>query len=145
MGHSGPLPSHVLKLIAPDQRGGKDGPMRGNLGLTSEEAQDKYAKREEAKQIQLPFAQWLGLHGIPYLQPRSDKKSGIRVGWPDFTVLYGGKAVAIECKWPGCKLRPEQEAVRADLEAAGVPYLVAYSAAEAIAFVKEHLNPKLRT
>lgn len=96
-------------------------------------------RRREVADIQRPFAQWLDLRGIPYVNPRSDKASGIREGWPDFTVLWKGSVLCIECKAPGQKLREEQERVRVEISATGTQFFVAYSAVECISLVKQHL------
>jgi hypothetical protein len=60
------------------------------------------------------FAGWLRrlkTHGaLHYVWPRSDKRSTIAVGHPDFSVwLPGGQTALFEFKLPGGKVSPEQE------------------------------------
>lgn len=97
-------------------------------------------RRTEVKELHGPFAQWLTLHRLPFIHARADKASGIRVGWPDFTICWRGKVAVVEFKWPGQALRSEKAELRLELEAAGVPYLLACSAADAITFTRSALG-----
>lgn len=100
-------------------------------------------RRREVKELHDPFRNWLELHKIPYIYPRSDQKSSIRVGWPDFTVLANGRVCCVEFKWPGEKLRPEQEGIRQWLLLWSCPVIVAYSFDQAKSFVMETLELRL--
>lgn len=48
------------------------------------------------------------------------KAYGMRPGWPDFEIVYGGRAYFLEVKAPGGTLSPDQKNVHHDLRAAGV-------------------------
>lgn len=100
-------------------------------------------RRREVKELHDPFRNWLELHKIPYVYPRADQKSSIRVGWPDFTVLARGRVCCVEFKWPGEKLRPEQQGVHAWLQLWECPVIVAFSFEEARAFVVKTLELRL--
>jgi hypothetical protein len=62
-------------------------PDRKALGLsTLEETLCAQQIRQEREMHNL-FANWLRLNGVPFIHARMDKKSTIRKGWPDFTLL----------------------------------------------------------
>lgn len=134
MGHTGQLPDRVLRLIDPADRK----PL-GKAGLTHDEAQQKAAVRLE-RELHEQFTNWLKLHRLPYIHAAMCKKSTIRAGWPDFTVVYGRGVCCVEFKAPGGVVSPDQREVISGLLALGTPVLVTESAAEAIAFTKREVH-----
>ncbi len=105
---------------------------RKALGLsTSKEALCAQQIRQEREMHNL-FASWLRLNQVPFIHARMDKKSTIRKGWPDFTLVWHGHAFCLEFKLPGQPLEPEQLEVHRELRLTGTPVQTAYSVAEAI-------------
>ena len=65
-------------------------------------------------------------------QAQRDLKShGVRKGWPDLEVLYGGKAIFLELKAPGKKLEPHQSEVHRQIKLAGCEVFTIHSLSEA--------------
>jgi hypothetical protein len=62
----------------------------------------------EVNDIHVPFKAWLNERRIPYVYHRTDRKSGIQEGHPDFTILWMRRQIMIECKTAGGKLSPKQ-------------------------------------
>lgn len=101
--------------------------------MTSEQYQ-KQAKHPE-RDVQAAICQYLTLNKIPYsitdatavlnLQGKR-VASKARRGWPDLTcVAGGGRAVFIEVKSSTGRVRPEQDAVHAELRKQGAIVIVA--------------------
>lgn len=134
MGYTGPIPEHFLRLMRPKER------PSGPAGLTLEEAEEAGEISLEVRDVHAPILAWLDFHQIPYVYHRTDRRSGIRQGWPDFTVLWQGKGVCIEAKRPGGKLSKKQEEVAAALNQAGISLLVTSDPNAAISFVKQMLE-----
>jgi hypothetical protein len=88
-----------------------------------------------------------------FINPRSDKRSTITVGHPDFSVwLPNGRTLLMEFKAPGGKRSPAQEEASTLLDSLGHPVLLIYSAEQAqaivellITFQHEHPNRKQNT
>lgn len=127
------LPNKLLKLMKPEDRA-KLGP----AGLTADEAGQKWAAGEERK-LHALFAADMDRRGCLVIRGRTDRKSTIRKGWPDFTILRAGKVCCIEFKAKGGVLSDDQKECLADLERNGTPATVAWDLATAIDFVKAHL------
>lgn len=112
-------------------------PDRKALGLrTSEEALCAQQIHQE-RELHNLFANWLRLNGVPFIHARMDKKSTIRKGWPDFTLLWQGRAVCFEFKLPGQPLDADQIEVRRELTLNGTPVQTVHSVAEAIRAARE--------
>jgi hypothetical protein len=62
----------------------------------------------EVDDIHVPFKAWLNERRIPYVYHRTDRKSGIQEGHPDFTILWMRRQIMIECKTTAGKLSPKQ-------------------------------------
>lgn len=74
----------------------------------------------EIATLHAPFAAWLRMSGIEHIRARSDERSTIESGWPDFTILLPNRpALMIEFKSAKGKESPAQVAVRSRLEARG--------------------------
>jgi hypothetical protein len=111
----------------------------GRAGLTAEEAGDKYAMDQE-REMHNRFSSYCGLHGILFEHENPSKRSTSRPGWPDFRLFApSGRFMAVEFKCFPHKLSAEQQEIRAQLEARGFRYLIAYSLVEAIHAVQQHL------
>ena len=98
--------------------------------------------RKTEKQIHHTFEAWLRLNEIPYLHSRMDKKSTIRVGWPDFSIFYEGKTVFVEFKKPGGVLSQDQLDVAAELLAEDFKVSVQTEPGQAILWTREALMMK---
>lgn len=134
MGFTGPLPSHILARLSPENR------PKGPAGMTKEQAETAGEARLEIEHLHEPFRMWCAFHKLPFVNSRSDKAATIRKGWPDFTVMWQGRVCCIEFKRPGGKLRLDQEECRKDIEASGTPWMLATDVNAAIAFTKAALQ-----
>lgn len=123
------VPDNILKLMNP-----KDRP-KGNAGKTREESEQAYSFRLEKEDHKI-FSQWLDMKGIPYIHAQNHKKSTIKIGWPDYTILYQGRAICIEMKAKGGKCSEEQLKTLGNLDATGTLCRVCYSATEAIEMIR---------
>jgi hypothetical protein len=122
---TGPIPEHILKLMPQEDR-----PL-GPAGFTRKEIMELTCKKRE-KSMHDVFSQWLDLNGIPYIHSRMDKRSTIQIGWPDFTIVFKGKALCIEFKMDGNNLSTEQEDTINNLIYTGTPVEVCWMAGDAI-------------
>jgi len=91
------------------------------------------------------FATWLEHHEIEGIHSRTDQKSTIESGWPDFTCLKTGadgvpRVCMVEFKNRTGRLRKDQMAVIARLQARFLPVLVTGDFMAACDFVKSHLE-----
>lgn len=102
---------------------------------------EKWIKGEE-KSLQDAIQKDCERRGYFVLRSRMDKKTVYRKGFPDL-VIFGpnGKCVLIECKAGDNTPSEDQLHCGLDLICAGAKLLVAYNLAEAIEFVKYHLQP----
>jgi hypothetical protein len=115
----------------------------GPAAMTNAEAAAKHDIKLE-KELHRIFEQWLRLHDLPYVHSAMNKKSTIRIGWPDFTILSGPLACCVEFKAPGGKLDSEQEEVHRQLRERRVPVITAYAVEDAISFVAPILLTELK-
>ena len=128
------LPSHALALVDPASR-------KHVKGLTEQEAGERYAKRSETIERK-QFEQWLKLNGLVWVGARTDKKSTIKVGWPDFSIFWDAKSLFGDFKSTGKTLTQDQEEVKEDLERSGFTVHVWYSADQAIRDAKKFFQLK---
>lgn len=84
------------------------------------------------RQIQDGLCAYLRKNGLAFIRNRMDKKSCIRVGWPDITVVHCGRAWLCETKTATGKLSAKQKEVISELLENGTPVKVARSVEEAI-------------
>lgn len=127
------LPDSFLKCMKPADK------PRGNAGLTTQEASDKGLNKLE-REVHKEISNWLRLHGIPCFHARTDKRSTIDVGLPDYALAAAGTPVCLEVKVGGRKLTQEQENFRAQLLANGWHYHVVHSLPDVIAIVHGFLH-----
>ena len=123
------LPQHVIDKMDP-----RDRESLGKAGRTTQEITKSIQDREE-KELHKDIERFLNILGITFCHARMDKKSGITVGWPDFSFPYRGRFIAWEAKTK-TTLSPEQNAVKASLERQGAAYRVITDIAQA----KDHLR-----
>lgn len=97
------IPENILKLMS-----SKDRKALGKMGITAEEAKNKYLIREELDH-QKQLCAYLDQKGIMYMHARTDKRSTINKGHPDFAIYCGQKVLFIECKSSVGKLSKDQE------------------------------------
>jgi len=97
----------------------------------------------EIETIQRPLAQWLREQKIPFINPRSDKESGLPVGWPDFSIFFrpgtdaNVQVLFIETKDKDTRITKDQEKCHADLRAAGHVVIIARSLASAVEAIQQ--------
>jgi hypothetical protein len=97
-------------------------------------------ERDTERKLHHMFEAWLRLNEIPYVHSRMDKKSTIRVGWPDFSIFSEGKTVFVEFKQAGKELSPEQIVVTAELISEGFEVSVHTEPGRAILWTKSKLG-----
>jgi hypothetical protein len=68
-------------------------------------------------------------------QIAKNKANGMLPGFPDIIVLFQGRTLAMEVKAEGNVLTPAQKALRAEIEAQGVPFAVVRSRADVNEFL----------
>lgn len=102
------------------------------LGLIPDPA--KASRKIQLNEIkeQRVFSRLMTQRRIQFINPRSDQKSTIYPGHPDYTIfLPNGKTLMIEMKVPGGKLSPEQIGRIEALRSIGHRVEIAWSADEA--------------
>lgn len=97
---------------------GKEANIRARMAIPSPEAEKELARAQRAierseREEQNLFRNWLYLQQdaglLRFVNPRSDKKTTIAVGHPDFSIwLSAGRSLLIEFKVAGGKLSKEQ-------------------------------------
>jgi hypothetical protein len=96
----------------------------------------------EVKDLHQPFIAYLRKQGIPYIYHRSDRRSGINKGHPDFTLLWCGHAFLIEFKTLGGKLSIDQLERIEELSRAGTRTRLCTSLSEAIGYLESEMGTK---
>lgn len=91
----------------------------------------------EILDIHKPLIRFLRANNLPYINHRPDLKSGIRSGWPDFSIFLAGRCLFLEAKTEKGEVSPKQWLCIADLERSGNPVKIVRSASEAISAVME--------
>lgn len=88
----------------------------------------------EVNDLHVPFIKFLKEQGIEYLRTRSDKRSTVEQGWPDFTLMHPNRGpLLIEFKQEkNSYLSAEQKKVHARLEAKSFRPLVIRSMDKAV-------------
>src|ERR1051325_7409270 len=91
------------------------------------------------RQIHEQFIAWLRKLEIPYVHHRMDKKSGIRTGWPDFTILWCSRVMCIEIKTAKGRITLDQARVIAFIRRSGNRVEICRSCEECVEVVKNIL------
>lgn len=133
------LPERILKAMTPAER-----KKLGKAGMLAAEGQAK-AEHKNESEMQSQIQSYCDLRGWPCYRSRTDKRSTGRVGTPDLLICLPfrrgitsiGLFVAIECKMNGNKPTREQNFELGKIIAAEGTTLVAYSAQEAIDFLRQ--------
>lgn len=107
------IPPNLLRLMSKADR-----ESCGQGNELPEEIAVKIEARAE-KELQREIAQYLRLQGIQFINPPMNKRSMLPEGWPDFSLAYKGKPIALECKTATGKLSREQAAMHLLLMADG--------------------------
>lgn len=94
----------------------------------------------EIHDIHKPLIRFLRANNLPYINHRPDVKSGIRSGWPDFSIFLAGRCLFLEAKTAKGEVSPRQWLCIADLERSGNPVKIVRSASEAISAVERWLG-----
>ncbi len=71
------------------------------------------------------------VHGV--INPPMHKRTQLPTGWPDFSFVYRGKAVALEAKIPGKKAEPHQVKCHEEMRTDGWLVMVVNSVDDAAA------------
>jgi hypothetical protein len=132
MGLSGPLPDHILRLMAPADR------PRGKAGKLMSELLDKEERDLERDQHKI-FWNYCLLKDITVDYHNPTKKTTNRKGWPDFPCYKDGRVLFIEFKSLTGRLSKDQKERREELERQGFKYVVVTAASDAIEIVQTYL------
>lgn len=95
------------------------------------------AETKAEKTEQREFRSWLELKSIPFANPRTDKKSTIQNGHPDFAIYWQGRVLHLEFKVGRNRLSDDQKKYFDLLQKAGCTVLVIHSSKEAIEETKK--------
>jgi hypothetical protein len=129
------LPDHFLEKIA-------DPKDRRALGLkTTEETRKELIEQSERELHEQLFA-LLGRNEVVYIHAPMFRRSQLPPGWPDFSFVYRGVALAWECKVGGEEPNDEQRKMHVRLTANGWKVDVIESLEQAQNILKE-INEKL--
>lgn len=132
--NSNQLPDNILRRMEKKSR------PAGNAGLTTEEANAKYAKGQE-KLLQRDCANLLRQRGIWFRQMPFGKKTPWP-GWPDFTIFHGTYTLLVECKAEGGTLSKDQEEFYDSLPTfQRQTYQVVFSLNDLIGLLRDFLQP----
>jgi hypothetical protein len=128
MGLTGPIPDHILRLMAPaDRPRGKAGKLMSEL---LEKREFDLERKEQGRFAGLlNFARERG--ELLYDWSRTDKRTRNRKGRADFWIMARGRGLQIEFKAPGGRLSPAQKDEKEKAEASGTIYKIVHSADEA--------------
>lgn len=95
----------------------------------------------EVADLHRPFEKWLKEQGIEYIRARSDQRSTIERGWPDFTLLHHRlPSLLIEFKTEKGPLSSHQKKVHARLLGKQFKPLVCRSVESAVESVQQWLS-----
>lgn len=122
--NSNMLPDALLKCMPKSARA-----ELGKAGRTNDEIQAEQIVKSE-REMQRLISSWLKLNSIPFVQARNDRKSTIKVGWPDFTFPINGRFVAVEVKFEKGDTSTEQDAVISGLIKSGALVFIVRSFVE---------------
>lgn len=119
--------------------------MQSKLARNRNPAAADTAKREkwaagEEKDFQREIARYCDLNSIYCLAPAFGKKTRLKRGHPDMTLMRNGLVCCVETKTEGATTTPDQDTCISELKVKGIPVLVACSLEEAIAFIRLHLH-----
>lgn len=105
------LPDNILKALPEAER-----KAMGKAGKTKAECEQS-AEIKSERDLQKHMINLLRQRGLMFLNPPMHKRSGLPLGWPDFTIFPAGKPpLFVEAKTPTGKLSEEQLDVRGLIE-----------------------------
>jgi hypothetical protein len=108
----------------------------GRAGMTSKEAQAKFAAGQE-KKLQKEIYNWLSLHGHYFETDRMDRKPTGRKGRADFRICVGGLWLSLEAKSETGTLSKDQIVEASRLRKSGGKFSVCFSLQDAIEAVRD--------
>lgn len=130
-------PENILKAM--DK---KDRKALGKAGRTKEEV-IQFVEAKNERELQSQIAAMLRLHDIAFCQPRTDKRSTMTVGWPDFTLAINGIPIALECKSDVGKVSPEQQKCHDNMRRNGWNVFIIRHLSEVVSILK--ITPLLKS
>jgi hypothetical protein len=108
--------------------------------LRQDPAKIQRGLRLREKHEQDKFREWLRMHEVYEITPRTDKRSTIKRGHPDHSLFhFEARVQFIEMKAPGGTLSADQLQRIAELKARGHDVQICYSADDAIQAVRKYL------
>jgi len=131
------IPENILSKMNPADRA----QLSKEVRLTAAERQTAGEHRLEME-MHNGFAGWLTLRKqfFSFVHANPSRKSTIKKGWPDFTVLYQGRGLLIEFKVPPNSLTKEQKDVFHELSVAGNQIYICTTLGDAIHLTIEYFN-----
>jgi len=84
--------------------------MLARVSRKNQEQIPQDAVSREVSELHEPIIRWCQAQVpfVPFIHARTDRKSTIAEGAPDFAIFYQGHALLIECKTKTGKMSPEQ-------------------------------------
>jgi len=107
--------------------------------MTNDEAAAKVARGEELK-LHAQFESWCRRNQVLFVHSRTDRKSTIAPGHPDFTLLRDGKGCLVEFKAENGSLSDDQREKLPEIGRANVPVLITSSYQAAVSFALVNLG-----
>lgn len=132
------LPNHILEKLPAAERA-----KLGKAGMTAAEANAAFVARNE-RQLQRQIHNELMRRGIWHDLDATNKRRTGTLGTPDFLFSINGRACALEVKFEGGRLRPEQEEAIRQMTANGWRVTVVRTLQDAIAFIKSEVTHESR-
>ena len=127
------LPPNILKAMQKETR--------QEIGAALPDELQARHERKYEKDLQRQIYGWLEIQGVFAGMQRMDKKSNLRLGWPDIVFVWPGENVcvpiAVECKSATGTQNPEQVEAQRRMTLDGWLYWVVRSLPELIARLKK--------
>jgi hypothetical protein len=125
------VPESIARLMSSEDR--------KKYGVKTAAESLEASSRTAEKKEQALFSAWCHLNAIPCRHDRMDKRVTGNVGWPDFTLIYCGRALLLEFKVGANKPSADQQRVHGELERTGTKVIICSSAGQAIEKTRDWL------
>jgi hypothetical protein len=111
------------------------------LRLTSSERRFQEERKRELA-MHNEFSGWLNMRKkiFSYVHADPSRKSTIRKGWPDYTILHKGRVLCVELKVPVNDISEDQREVFAELTVTENDVFVCFSTGDAIRLTMDYFG-----
>lgn len=114
---------------------------RAKLGISPAAAEEKIIPRQkishgERKEHATVMA-WIRRNRLKVVHASTIRKvKDLEPGWPDFTLIHGGRSLLVEMKVDGGESSPDQVRIHAEFEAQGDEVYITWSADQTIRLMR---------